>query len=651
MEIEKIRIENLLSYDEFEFTFPDFVVIVGPNNVGKTNMVRTLDFIKHQFEDRAIGLEELDGMLHEPETLKARVEIDLDLNDEEINYIGEFISWYLGTEVEEAEKSRINFQIGVSQLLELYLSDLEGIGYVELNLEEELKDEKIQTGLNSLFLQELRQLQEIFPQQFKKVKLVWEYKGEATWLPKPFFEVNDLSIDHKGSIYHTDEASWDGLLDALKATFVIHLIAYAGDKNANLAKILQKAENDKWEWEDFILKHILYTLSQGRAKLIVHYGKLPDEHKIRARRIYKKFGWSFEREYYSLWDLLKRIFISSIIQLGEIRRLPSEKKYRQIEEYDGGGENLIFFLHYLKELSDPRLNEIKEHFKDIFSLDFDTQRHQAKDADEMTSPRLVIKRRDMKFSINTVGSGVFEVLNLISTIAGSKSKVIILDEPALHLHPLYQKKVLQTLKSLKKNYQNQIILITHSPYFIDSEVLENAYRFYMERDATRIVAFSSILNTLKPKDKTKIIKDLSFTRALFASGVIILEGDSEYLSVPILLRKIGYLLEDYNVEVINAGGQGNIKLCAKIIEKLSIPFRIICDKKAIDDIPREYHTWVFNCPAKDWREYLESLFGKAKGGKIEASWNIANRVSEREVREKMDDLKKFIEDFLTTMLS
>jgi|Deesub1362A_J573_1020465.scaffolds.fasta_scaffold01967_1 predicted ATP-dependent endonuclease of OLD family len=649
MKIEKIRIENLLSYDEFEFTFPDFVVIVGPNNVGKTNMVRTLDFIRHQFEDRAIGLEELDGMLHEPETLKARVEIDLDLDDEEINYIREFISWYLGTGVEEAEKSKINFHVGVSQLLELYLSDLEEKRYVELNLEEELKDEKIQDRLNSLFLQELRQLQETFPQQFKKVKLVWEYKGEATWLPKPVFEINDFCIDHQGDMYHADRASWDGLLDAIKATFVMHLISYVGEKNANLGKILQKAESDKWKWKEFILKHILYTLSHGRAKLIVHYDKLPDEHKIRARKIYEKFGWRFEREYYSLWDLLKWIFTSSIIQLGEIRGLPSEKKYRPIKEYDGRGETLSYFLHYLKEVSDPRLNEIKKHFKDVFFLDFDTERYLAKNTNEMTPPRLVIKRGDRKFSINTVGSGVFEVLNLISTIAGSKSRVIILDEPALHLHPLHQKKVLQTLKRLRI-HQNQIILTTHSPYFIDSEVIENTYRFYIDRNATRVVEIRSLLNTFSLKDKTKIIKDSNFISVLFASGVIVVEGDSEYLSVPILLRKIGYSLEDYNVEVINASGQGNIKLCVEIAEKLCIPFRVICDRKAINDIPEQYHTKVFNCPANDWKDYLENLFGKAEGGKIEASWNIANRVSERKVREKMNDLKKFIEDFLITVL-
>ena len=406
-----------------------------------------------------------------------------------------------------------------------------------------------------------------------------------------------------------------------------------------MIKTFQKVESDSWNWKEFILKHFAYIWEEYRLAvyLSISYNSLPEEHKFEAKELYNKFGWKVS-ENRNLWDLLGGIFISSVIKLGEIRGLPSEKEYKQIKEYDGKGEDLTSFLHSLKELSDPRLEEIKKQFKHFFPLDIDTIR----DPSVEKAPKLVIKKGGRRFPINAIGSGVFEILNLISTIAGSRGKVIILDEPALHLHPLYQKKVLHTLKDLKN--QNQIILITHSPYLVDSEVLENTYRFYIDRDATRVVKASNPLNTSDAKIVTKIIKDSSFIRALFANGVIIVEGDSEYLSVPILFKKCGYPLEDYNIEVINARSDTNIKSCIEIVEKLHILFIVVGDKKAKDKIPSQYFNKSFLCPDDDWRDYLESMFGKVEGGKIDAVWNIVNRITKDDIEEKMSDFKEFIEE-------
>ena len=45
MKIESITIENLLSFNKSEFSFVDYNVIVGPNNSGKTNLLRILKML------------------------------------------------------------------------------------------------------------------------------------------------------------------------------------------------------------------------------------------------------------------------------------------------------------------------------------------------------------------------------------------------------------------------------------------------------------------------------------------------------------------------------------------------------------------------------------------------------------------------------
>jgi len=81
-----------------------------------------------------------------------------------------------------------------------------------------------------------------------------------------------------------------------------------------------------------------------------------------------------------------------------------------------------------------------------------------------------------------VGSGIFEVLSILAVVIGSEGKVVLLDEPALHLHPVYQKKLLKVFDELNKNGNNQIIIITHSPYLVDTELLSNTFRFYKDKN-------------------------------------------------------------------------------------------------------------------------------------------------------------------------
>ena len=45
MKIESITIENLLSFNKSKFNFVDYNVIVGPNNSGKTNLLRILKML------------------------------------------------------------------------------------------------------------------------------------------------------------------------------------------------------------------------------------------------------------------------------------------------------------------------------------------------------------------------------------------------------------------------------------------------------------------------------------------------------------------------------------------------------------------------------------------------------------------------------
>lgn len=62
---------------------------------------------------------------------------------------------------------------------------------------------------------------------------------------------------------------------------------------------------------------------------------------------------------------------------------------------------------------------------------------------------------------------------LYDSEAGS---VIAIDEPELSLHPAYQKRIIQLFKEYSKD--RQIIINTHSPYFVDMDSLVNGACLY-----------------------------------------------------------------------------------------------------------------------------------------------------------------------------
>lgn len=71
-----------------------------------------------------------------------------------------------------------------------------------------------------------------------------------------------------------------------------------------------------------------------------------------------------------------------------------------------------------------------------------------------------------------VGDGIWSILTICDLLYDSKEgSLLIIDEPELSLHPPVQRRLMKLIKEYAKD--RQIVLCTHSPYFIDWESLIN----------------------------------------------------------------------------------------------------------------------------------------------------------------------------------
>ncbi|MCX8035060.1 MAG: AAA family ATPase [Candidatus Dojkabacteria bacterium] len=159
-------------------------------------------------------------------------------------------------------------------------------------------------------------------------------------------------------------------------------------------------------------------------------------------------------------------------------------------------------------------------------------------------------------------------------------KLCLIEELEAHLHPQAQMKIVEKLQTEAEKANLQIILTTHSPNLASKVKIENLILCNSNR------AYSlDVGNTRLDKDDYKYLKrflDVTKSNLFFAKGVIIVEGWSEEILIPVLAKKIGCDLTQNEVSIVNVGSTAYLHF-AKIFlrkdssEKLDIPVSIITD--------------------------------------------------------------------------
>lgn len=190
---------------------------------------------------------------------------------------------------------------------------------------------------------------------------------------------------------------------------------------------------------------------------------------------------------------------------------------------------------------------------------------------------LMVHTRWGKLPLEYSGTGRTEALFLSALLAGIAGKIVLLDEPAQHLHPTVQASL---IAEMQDNTANQFFLITHSPVLVSPDAIKNVSRFYMFNDSTQRAFLP--LTTIGAKERATIQKELrmsSDVRALlFARGVILVEGETEYGALPIWYQKLfARYLENEDIAIHSVEGHKNFKTYVRLLENYRVPWVIVCD--------------------------------------------------------------------------
>jgi len=170
------------------------------------------------------------------------------------------------------------------------------------------------------------------------------------------------------------------------------------------------------------------------------------------------------------------------------------------------------------------------------------------------------KQKHFQLSQNGLG---YNNLIYIATVLGdliNKKEVekeayysLLIEEPEAHLHPQLQNLFFRYINKLQDK-GIQLFITSHSPTITSKVKLDSLIVLQKKDKNINHVALRE--SSLDENNKKYLLKFLDVTKSqlFFANGVILVEGISEALLLPIFAEKSGYDLLRSGIEVVNIGG-------------------------------------------------------------------------------------------------
>jgi putative ATP-dependent endonuclease of the OLD family len=240
--------------------------------------------------------------------------------------------------------------------------------------------------------------------------------------------------------------------------------------------------------------------------------------------------------------------------------------------------NIIKLQQSLVRSDTKKWSQIKEFLKSIQSTASEL---------EILQNQIFVPEEDNRFPISSIGGGDQEVLKLIYLLI-VEDRIFGIEEPELHLHPELERKFFDILKIISET--KQLFITTHSPIFVDKSDLGNTW-------IVRKRNIESKVDRLKEEaDLKKILYELGHKPSdiFFADKILLVEGYTEKVVLPILAKEIGINLLKYGVSIFPTRGKNqgkyHLKMWVQITKNADVPIFMLLDKNAeteLNDIVRQ----------------------------------------------------------------
>jgi putative ATP-dependent endonuclease of OLD family len=197
------------------------------------------------------------------------------------------------------------------------------------------------------------------------------------------------------------------------------------------------------------------------------------------------------------------------------------------------------------------------------------------------------------------------------------SGILALEEPEIYMHPQAQRHLYSVLKDLAASGM-QVIVTTHSTHFIDTEAFDSIGRVVQIPDddddsirQTKVICVSKAklvsacvrtgvpagkcdINNIAPFYKTT--SNANLNEGFFARALILVEGETEELALPVWLEHLGFNCNLRGVSIVRVNGKNQIPKYWRLFSSFDIPLVIVVDDDDdLDGIKRKSNQNLATC--------------------------------------------------------
>ena len=202
---------------------------------------------------------------------------------------------------------------------------------------------------------------------------------------------------------------------------------------------------------------------------------------------------------------------------------------------------------------------------------------------------LEISDRTYSAPLDFAAGGIAESLLVSAAVGGMEDKVILLDEPGQRMHPHLQRNLVELIQASITEHRNQIAIITHSPYLVGASDIDKTWRVTKPKGETTCINIGKTIKATMDKESKKITRYLGqadVRSLLFAKGVILVEGPVDRLAVEKIDEFMtgkgnGADLAGKEWSVIEVGGKLSFATFARLCDSMSLPYLIVADRDAL----------------------------------------------------------------------